>query len=348
MPKVNLKDLAPLKFPKLHPEETVREYLHSKTVNSLLKCVLPFTLFLDLISLILQRKYPEWDLARSDPASLLVVKKRELHVASTRLSNRKAEAIQTRKDINGMWQDLENRENTLKLNFVKFNKFVKENQEKRERAERQLLDNKTLITKREDEIKEMNFKYGTMLDIRSNMDKNIRSHKMYERFLMNVSKAVPAYRTIDSILDRYEALAEARRQLGQRQESEINTLEDVKARLLKLVEENVLVLMGLHNVVEDLRSRYETAKVKASHWETMVTQIKNVLVSKLADLQEVKQSVWHVYLGMCKRKEIEPTIADHDLENQLLFIKGTIGELKKINRIATKKAAKDSFEKAST
>lgn len=318
------KDLAPLKFPKLHPETVVCDYLHSKTINNVI------------------RKYPEWDVPRTDPAAELVVKKRELHGANTRLANKRQDAVQRRREIDELWKDLEDREEMLKSNFIKFNKFVKENQEKKERAERKIVEERAFILKRETEIENLSSKYDFMCRIRSKMEKNIRKHKLYENYLLAFTEMFPLFYNLDSILDRYEALAEARKVLADRQENDLSSLEEAKARMLRMTEENTLALMGLHNVMADLETRYESAKNKALHWETMVTSIKDTLAERLEDLQEIRQSAWTVYLAMCKRKEIEPKLAEHDVENQLLFIKSTIGELKKIIKIAQKRATKES------
>lgn len=117
---------------------------------------------------------------------------------------------------------------------------------------------------------------------------------------------------------------------------------------VKLTEEKTLAMMGLHNAMADLTSRYEVAKSKALHWETLVTKIKNTLVSKLSDLNEIRQACWSMYLSMCKRKEIEAELDKDDIESQLLFIKQTMLELKRITRIAMRRATRDSSMRVET
>ncbi|KAK5638098.1 hypothetical protein RI129_012393 [Pyrocoelia pectoralis] len=315
--EVNTKDLAPLKFPKIHPEEAVREYLHSKAFNSVIK------------------KCPEWDVARNDPNGELVLQKRELYNAEVRLENKKVKAIKQREEINKLWSDLEEKENTLRSNFIKFNRFVKENQEKRERAERKSTEAHGIFEKRETEIEDLESRYKIMSEVKATMERNIKDHLMYENFLLRVTKAYPMFRTYESILDRYEALAEARKVLADRQEEDLNTLEEAK-------------VMGLYNLMADLQVRYEAAKSKALQWETMVARINNTLKSKLEELQDVRQASWTLYLAMCSRKEIESTLSEDDVENQLLFIKTTMGELKRITRIAQRRANRGCLGKSET
>ncbi|KAF5285207.1 hypothetical protein FQR65_LT13322 [Abscondita terminalis] len=252
------QDLAPLKFPKRPPQDIVAEYLHSYTINNMI------------------RKYPEWDVPRSDAAAELVAKKRELFEVETRFAAKRREAVERRRMLDEMWNDLEEREETLRSNFIKFNKFVKENQEKKERGERMIAEDSMLAQKKINEIEELTLKYEFMCEIRSQMEKNIRNHHVYEDFLLACANTFPVYHSIESILDRYEALAEARKVLADRQEQDLSALEEAKARMLRLTEDSTLVLMGLHNVLSDLESRYESARNKALHWETIVSRVKNI------------------------------------------------------------------------
>lgn len=93
----------------------------------------------------------------------------------------------------------------------------------------------------------------------------------------------------------------------------------------------------------ELQTRYEVAKSKALQWELMVTKIKDTCVEKLRELYEVRRSCWNVYLQMCKRKEVEPDIPQDYIEDQLLFIKRTLLELKRITKISRRRATKDTL-----
>lgn len=100
--------------------------------------------------------------------------------------------------------------------------------------------------------------------------------------------------------------------------------------------------MGLNYIMAELQSRYEIAKNKALQWETMVTKIKDISVMKLAEIHQVRTSAWNIYLQMCQRKEVEPELTKDDIENQLLFIKRTLFELKKITKISKRRATKET------
>lgn len=105
---------------------------------------------------------------------------------------------------------------------------------------------------------------------------------------------------------------------------------------MKLIEEKTLIIQGLNNEVADLQGRYDNAMNKTFKWESTVTEIKNIAVTKVAEIYHVRAACWNIYLQMCKRKEIEPDINQEDIEKQLLFIKKTLNELKGITTIARK------------
>ncbi|KAB0791686.1 hypothetical protein PPYR_14546 [Photinus pyralis] len=325
---VNTKDLAPLQFPKIHPEQAAREFLHSKAFDSVVK------------------KCPEWDVARADPTGELVLQKRELHNAEARLAKKKEEAVRKREEVDALWRNLDQKENVLRSNFVKFNRFIKENQEKRERAERKRTEATVNANKTEVAIYNLDLEYKYMADIKSRMEKNIKSHWMYEDYLLRVTKSYPIFRTYDAILDRYEALAEARKVLSDRQEEDLSTLEEARANVIKMTESKTLEVMGLYNLIAELQIRYEVAKTKALHWETMVARINSELKARLEDLQNVRQACWALYLSMCSRKEVESSLSEENVEHQLLFIKSTMGELKGITKIAQRRANKELLAKS--
>lgn len=99
-------------------------------------------------------------------------------------------------------------------------------------------------------------------------------------------------------------------------------------------------MLGLNNKVAELQARYEIARNKTLQWEAIVTKIKTASVHMVQELHEVDQSIRNIYLNMCRRKEVEPELGRDDVEGQLLFIKGTMLELKRITSIAKRQAAK--------
>lgn len=68
------------------------------------------------------RRYPEWDVARPEPAAELVEARRELQRSERRLVDKKSDAKKRREQMDRKWGDLEHKEEMLKDSFIKFNK----------------------------------------------------------------------------------------------------------------------------------------------------------------------------------------------------------------------------------
>lgn len=110
---------------------------------------------------------------------------------------------------------------------------------------------------------------------------------------------------------------------------------------MSLLEDKIFTVMGLNNYVANLFTRYENAKARALQWETTVAQIKSHTLQKLAELHQAKITCWDIYLQMCKRKKMEPTLKEGDVEHQLLYIKSTLMELAKIVRLTKRRTNRD-------
>lgn len=101
------------------------------------------------------------------------------------------------------------------------------------------------------------------------------------------------------------------------------------------------VLMGLNNKVVQLQARYDRAKAQALKWETMVSKIKETAAAKNLELTQVKACCWNMYQQICKRKEIPVKVSSEDVEQQLVQIKRTILELKRIIKTVKKKVREE-------
>lgn len=108
-----------------------------------------------------------------------------------------------------------------------------------------------------------------------------------------------------------------------------------------LTEVKSQVLMGLNNKVAQLQERYDRAKAQALKWETIVSKIKETAAAKNLELTQVKACCWNMYQQICKRKEIPVTVSSEDVEQQLVHIKRTILELKRIIKTVKKKVREE-------
>lgn len=222
---------------------------------------------------------------------------------------------------------------------------MKENQDKRARAEKKIEDDLAMQQKRDNDIKEIEKKCNDIKDIKQNMEHYVRDYKMYEEYLQKVLISFPEFRTLNDILNRYESLTEAKESLSNKQESDLLQLEQARTKLIKLTEEKTLEIMGLQNKLGDLQGRFEIAKFKALQSEMIVSKIKITSIQKTLELTQVKHSCWNIYSQMCARKGIPADIDKENMEAQLVFIKTTLAELKRVLKKARSHTAKMQIAK---
>lgn len=134
--------------------------------------------------------------------------------------------------MDAQWRELEDKEETFKANFIRFNKFVRENEEKRARAQNKIKDDINRIEKKDLEITLLQEKYDDMMKVRLHMEGQIKKHKTYEDYLYNVVEESTEFKDVDDILSRYEALIDARQQLIERQEKDLSALENAHSDMV--------------------------------------------------------------------------------------------------------------------
>ncbi|PSN41292.1 hypothetical protein C0J52_09876 [Blattella germanica] len=233
------------------------------------------------------------------------------------------ESHDNREKLDRQWQELRENEESLRQAFIQFNKFVKENLEKRIRAEKKIEEEHELQNRRGLEAEELRQK--ELEEVKETMEKHVEEHAIYENYLKDVISQLREFPTVFDVLKRYEALSAARSELTARQE-------------------RALVIMGLNNKLAELQSRYDLTKAEALRWESALSHIKHTSAEKALELERVLTSCWTMYQNICRRRKMESTIQEDDVEQQLITIKRTIQELKKIVRVARRRAAREASE----
>lgn len=86
--------------------------------------------------------------------------------------------------------------------------------------------------KREKDIEELMKKYEEMLEVKTNMEQHIKAYRIYEDFLTGVLGISSEFKSVNDILDRYDAINEARAELTKRQEKEMTSLENARGDMV--------------------------------------------------------------------------------------------------------------------
>lgn len=107
-----------------------------------------------------------------------------------------------------------------------------------------------------------------------------------------------------------------------------------------MIEEREHKLMSLNNELAMLQTKYNRIKAETLKWENVVSRIKSTSADKNLELTQIKLSCWNLYQQICKRKGIPLEFSKDDIENQFVYTKRTITELKRIVKVAKKQAMK--------
>ncbi|XP_017884313.1 coiled-coil domain-containing protein 42 homolog [Ceratina calcarata] len=304
------------------PEKAVTEYFVSKQEDRNIK------------------KYPAWDKPRVYPALEVIRAQCELSRAEERLHLKWAEQERKRKIMDKQWDQMRRKELVLRESFIKFNRFVRENQEKRDRAEAKIKEERERQAQRQEEIDELTEKLRYMNEVREKMNKYVGEYKKYQNYLERVVNETGEFNSISEIFNRYETLIDAGMMLSEHEDKNLEILEDRGTEIHHMTEAKSQKLMALNNKLAQLQARRDKAEAQARRWETIVAEIKVKAAEKNLEHTQVKTCCWNLYQQICKRKDIPITVSKDDVEQQLDQIKRTILELKRIIRVAKKRAVK--------
>ncbi|XP_018397814.1 PREDICTED: coiled-coil domain-containing protein 42 homolog [Cyphomyrmex costatus] len=287
------------------------------------------------------KKYPEWDKARICPATEVIRARRELVDVDEILKKKREEQKIRRKYMDEQWEEAREQQLQLRQSLIKFNTLVKENVEKCERAEQKIKEERERQETYKQEIEELEQKLRYMRDVRDKMQRFVGEYRKYQNYLDKVVNETDEFQSINEIFNRYETLVEARQALSDHQDRNLQMLEEKGTKIHHLTEAKTQVLMGLNNKLAQLQERYDRAKAEALKWETIVSKIKETAAAKNLELTQVKACCWNIYQQICKRKGIPVKVSSEDVEQQLIHIKRTILELKRIIKTVKKKAREE-------
>ncbi|XP_018052351.1 PREDICTED: coiled-coil domain-containing protein 42 homolog [Atta colombica] len=287
------------------------------------------------------KKYPEWDKARVCPATEVIRIRQELAEINEILKEKREEQKIRRKYMDEQWEEAREQQLQLRQSLIKFNTLVRQNIEKCERAEQKIKEEHERQEKYKQEIEELEQKLQYMIGVRDKMQRFVGEYRKYQNYLDKVVNETGEFQSINEIFNRYETLVETRQTLSDQQDKNLQMLEEKGTKIHHLTETKTQVLMGLNNKVAQLQERYDRAKVEALRWEMIISKIKETAATKNLELTQVKACCWNIYQQICKRKEIPVKVSSEDVEQQLIHIKRTILELKRIIKTIKKKVRKE-------
>ncbi|GBP17712.1 Coiled-coil domain-containing protein 42 homolog [Eumeta japonica] len=313
------KDLAPIAIPHGPPVESTEEYFKSLMEQARLV-----------------KKYPVWDVPRPTPQVLVEQARRDLMEAGEKLEIKRREETEFRQIMDKKWNELRTKEHLLKESFISFNKFIRENEEKRVRAEKKMKEDQETLLRRTQETEAMCRRVEEMESVRGLMEKQVQD---YADYLMSVVQKYSEFKQPMDVLNRYEALASAKTTLAERQERDLEKLEEARQQMAHLTEEKKLFIMGLNNRLADLRRNYDKTRNRVVKWELALSRLKETAARRHVELCHVRAAVRALYVRISRQKGLPIAARADDYEAQLVVIMRALLELRRIHQIAIDRAA---------
>ncbi|XP_057658759.1 uncharacterized protein LOC130895470 isoform X2 [Diorhabda carinulata] len=101
----------------------------------------------------------------------------------------------------------------------------------------------------------------------------------------------------------------------------------------KMVMVKCVEIAGLRNTLTDLHNRFETARQSCANWEQYHHKIVLEAMTKVMEIQSVKDSIWQIYEDICIRKGVE-TVYRGNYAKQLEIIKKALLKFNLVNKMA--------------
>ncbi|XP_019875299.1 coiled-coil domain-containing protein 42 homolog [Aethina tumida] len=281
-----------------------------------------------------------------DPLILLTNSIEDLRRTERELEKYRQDQQLKKVELQKEYEDFEKKEETLRNNFIRFNKFIKENKEKRERGQVKIEEDNLLTEQRQEALDKVMKKFNHNQMIRTKLEEQIKKHNIYEKFFMNVcEESGGMFNQPSDMIERYECLLETRNTLTKKQENDLIELENAKANMNKLAEEKNLIIIGLNTKMFGLEARYENSRYRAQLNENLIMEILEKAADRVEEIYGTRRDIYQIYTEMNKAKKNCTSYAGDDFENQLAFIKNTLAHFYKMNtsRSSKKKIMKPTI-----
>nr|CAI5828243.1 unnamed protein product [Callosobruchus analis] len=212
---------------------------------------------------------------------------------------------QRRVTLDEQWEELANKEEELRKNFITFSK----NADKCTRAKLKIAEMTAVSKTRIQENAQLLEDLQTLQETKALME-------TYPNI----------FKSLTEIIHRYDALMNARNQLETLNEYRLQELEIAKGKFSKAVGSHIVTISGLRNKVSDLHQRYETAENECLRWERFHQNATLEAMEKHKEIISVKNEIWLLYKDICQRRKTKP-VHKNDYVKQLEVIKNTLGLL---------------------
>ncbi|XP_072352216.1 coiled-coil domain-containing protein 42 homolog isoform X2 [Scyliorhinus torazame] len=251
----------------------------------------------------------------------LVTQKEEFQVKFTLLQQRR--------------EDLNKKEEELKLSIIKFDKFLEENDAKQNRAQNKMITETELIKQKEKDIQRFKAELAVLIKKREKLKKKVEAYSIYPKFLAKVIKMSKEFQDMNMVRTRFETLFITYDLLIAKYQEDQEIMKTLKSDHNQFMKKKNNEIMMFHNSMAKLQARRENAKTKIIKGESTWVHIQNTAAKRTIILGMTKMAIFNLYMHVRKAdRQLGPASDDTDIQLQavqqyILELSDMVRELKK-------------------
>ena len=239
---------------------------------------------------------PDGDLPVASQSTLLLQKKKEMNEVQQQLDRKKEEFRARMQRCQEKEVDLAARQEDIKEQVRKFDKFLKDNDAKRVRADRKVQEEKKARDQKENERLEQMEQKRLQDEKRAELKLGLESAGKYQRFLDLVCEEMSEYfEGIENITMRYETLHAAHEDLRERVANSTREMEDKNDGLVSYVRDTSNNLLVFNSEIATKSQKLDELRFAAQLRETKLDQGSDASKEAIRSLGEVKMAIDNIY-----------------------------------------------------
>ncbi|XP_043190838.1 coiled-coil domain-containing protein 42 homolog [Amphibalanus amphitrite] len=245
-------------------------------------------------------------------ATKILAKRNEVEETDKELEMRKEWFKEKMSEIRTGREALADRENALKQEMLRYEKFFRENTLKRHRGERKSMEEREYQAKKDSEIAALKEELKELEERKDEMQKAVNSNSKFRDFLLKATAFNPDYEEINDLLSRCDVLWATQKELLDREQHDAQILDQETLSLIASSEHLSTNVLRLNNLISELHLRYERAQNNVAAWENSWTRIKNTAAKQTLQLGQVKMAIHNLY-QLCQRYHRERALEHEEV-----------------------------------
>jgi len=236
------------------------------------------------------------DLPASSQSTLLLQKKKEMAEVQQQLDRKKDEFRQRMQRCQEKEVDLAAKQEAIKEQVRKFDKFLKDNDAKRVRANRKAQEEIKLRESKELEKKDLANELKKQEEKRNELQSELARKAVYEHYLEVVCDTTEYFEDIENVLKRYETLEAAHQDLRKRVEEATMQTEEQSKHLADFIKTSQTTTLVSNSEIASHQKMLDHLRLEAQDEEGELYRLGSDRKDRLRQLGEIEMAIQNIHL----------------------------------------------------